>query len=129
MEHLIPLAHPLELTRAGTEPAAERLVQQFTRAGGLQTGSLPELQKAAKEFEGYLISYLLKVMRETVPTGWLDSEAQHVFLSFYDQEIGRLAAERGGLGLGAMFLEHYGAPAAQNPSSSGSSLPIPEPSR
>lgn len=56
-------------------------------------------REAAKEFEGYFISYLLKVMRETVPKGLFENKAGQMFYSFYDQEIGRLSAEAGGLGL------------------------------
>jgi flagellar protein FlgJ len=65
-----------------------------------------ELQKAAREFESYFISYLLKVMRQTVPGGPFDSKAAEQFYSFYDQELGRIASERGALGLGRLVEEH-----------------------
>jgi Rod binding domain-containing protein len=38
-------------------------VEQLARRG--------DLQKASQEFESYFVSYLLKVMRETVPQGEL----------------------------------------------------------
>jgi flagellar protein FlgJ len=65
-----------------------------------------KIREAADAFEGYFISYLLKSMRETVHEGFLKNEAGGMFHSFYDQELGRLAAKAGGLGVGAM-VENY----------------------
>jgi flagellar protein FlgJ len=62
-----------------------------------------EVRKAAQEFEGYFIAYLLKEMRNTVPTGLIENKAGQQFHSFYDQEIGRLAAQAGGFGLAGML--------------------------
>lgn len=69
-------------------------------------GQLADLKEAAHEFEAYFISNLLKVMRETVPKGALDNKGGAYFYSFYDQEIGRLAAEAGGIGLAKMIHEY-----------------------
>lgn len=69
-------------------------------------GQLADLKEAAHEFEAYFISNLLKVMRETVPKGALDNKGGAYFYSFYDQEIGRLASEAGGLGLAKMIHEY-----------------------
>jgi len=66
----------------------------------------PVSPDAAHEFEGYFISNLLRVMRETVPKGALENKGGAYFYSFYDQEIGRLAAESGGLGLARMIQEY-----------------------
>lgn len=80
-------------------------------AGG--TGNSPqEIRAAAREFEGYFLSYLLKIMRETVPKGMLESKAADQFLTFYDQELGRRAAEAGGIGIGRL-VEEYLRQAAQ----------------
>ena len=62
-----------------------------------------EIQKAVKEFEGYFIAYLLKEMRNTVHPGLVKNKEGQQFYTFYDQEIGRLAAQSGGLGLGRML--------------------------
>jgi Rod binding domain-containing protein len=62
-----------------------------------------EVQKAAKEFEGYFIAYLLKEMRNTVHPGLVKNKEGQQFYSFYDQEIGRLAAQNGGIGLSRML--------------------------
>jgi len=68
--------------------------------------STEELRKAAKQYESFFISYLLKVMRETVhETGTTGKDAQY-FYSFYDQEIGNRAAEAGGIGISRM-VEAY----------------------
>lgn len=57
------------------------------------------LSEAAQQFEAYFLSYIMGVMRETVPDGPFDSKAAKAFYSFYDAEIGRLAAQSGGVGL------------------------------
>ncbi len=68
--------------------------------------SVEKIREAGQEFEGFFISYLLKTMRETVHAGLLKNEAGNMFQSFYDQEIGRLAAQAGGFGIGTM-VEAY----------------------
>lgn len=79
-------------------------VPQLRAHGG--PGQLADLKDAAHEFEAYFISNLLKVMRETVPKGALDNKGGAYFYSFYDQEIGRLASEAGGIGLAKMIHEY-----------------------
>jgi peptidoglycan hydrolase FlgJ len=69
-------------------------------------GQMAGLKDAAHEFEAYFISHLLKVMRETVPKGALENKGGAYFYSFYDQEIGRLASEAGGIGLAKMIHEY-----------------------
>ncbi|MDH5429085.1 MAG: rod-binding protein [Nitrospirota bacterium] len=72
-------------------------VEQLARRG--------DLRKASQEFESYFVSYLLKVMRETVPQGELTANKMgEMFYSFYDEEIGRRAAEAGGIGLSDYVL-------------------------
>jgi flagellar protein FlgJ len=75
------------------------------RAQG-RLGQVADLNDAAHEFEAYFISNLLKVMRETVPKGALENKGGAYFYSFYDQEIGRLASEAGGIGLAKMIHEY-----------------------
>ncbi len=59
-----------------------------------------------KQFESYFVSHLLKVMRETVPQGAIANKQGAYFHSFYDEEIGRRAAESGGIGIARMVQEH-----------------------
>jgi peptidoglycan hydrolase FlgJ len=86
-------------------------------------GKQVDLKDAAHEFEAYFISHLLKVMRETVPKGALDNKGGAYFYSFYDQEIGRLASEVGGLGLAKMIHEY--TERNDTPSSFQNQSPIP----
>jgi flagellar protein FlgJ len=65
-----------------------------------------DLKDAAHEFEAYFISNLLKEMRATVPKGVLENKGGSYFYSFYDQEIGRLASEAGGIGFARMIHEY-----------------------
>ena len=61
-----------------------------------------QLIQAGRQFEAYFISYLLKVMRETVPEGTIANKQGAYFYSFYDEEIGVRAAESGGIGIAKM---------------------------
>jgi flagellar protein FlgJ len=65
-----------------------------------------ELLRASQEFESYFLSYLMKVMRETVPKGALTANRMgDMFYSFYDEEIGKRAAQAGGIGLSDYVLD------------------------
>ncbi len=75
-----------------------------------------EVRKAAKEFEGYFIAYLLKEMRNTVHPGLVKNKEGQQFYSFYDQEIGRLAAQNGGIGLSRMLEESLSREVHRSPS-------------
>jgi flagellar protein FlgJ len=86
---------------------AEQAAQKLASFGELEGADRADIERAAKEFEGYFVAYMLKVMRETVPKGLFENKYGEQFYYFYDQEIGRLAAERGGLGFGTMILEQY----------------------
>jgi flagellar protein FlgJ len=70
------------------------------------TAARHQLVQAGRQFEAYFISYLLKVMRETVPQGAIANKPGAYFHSFYDQEIGIRAAESGGIGFTRMVQEH-----------------------
>ena len=64
-----------------------------------------EIRQASEKFESYFLSYLLKVMRSTIPKGELTQNPMgEVYYSFYDEEIGKRAAEVGGIGLSDMIL-------------------------
>jgi len=100
-----------------------------TRIEGTSSSTTPkdpaasrrQLTEAGQQFEAYFISYLLKVMRETVPEGAVTGKYGAYFHSFYDQELGRRAAEAGGIGITQMVREHaetYFAPPPADPSSS-----------
>ncbi|OQW35790.1 MAG: hypothetical protein A4E19_16200 [Nitrospira sp. SG-bin1] len=70
------------------------------------TEAYQQLIQAGRQFEAYFISYLLKVMRETVPEGTLANKQGAYFYSFYDEEIGKRAAESGGIGITKMVQDY-----------------------
>ncbi|MBX3303165.1 MAG: rod-binding protein [Nitrospira sp.] len=85
------------------------------------TETREQLIQAGREFESYFISFLLKVMRETVPEGAIGNKQGAYFYSFYDEEIGFRAAESGGIGIARMVQEyadrHFPAPSVEGSSS------------
>ena len=90
---------PLETSHVTEALAGSKLdqIEQLARRG--------ELLRASQEFESYFVAYMLKVMRETVPQGELTANKMgEMFYSFYDEEIGKLAAQSGGIGLSAYIL-------------------------
>ena len=85
-----PVPRALAQTKGGQ-------VQPLARRG--------DLLKASQEFESYFVAYMLKVMRETVPQGELTANKMgEMFYSFYDEEIGKRAAQAGGIGLSDYVL-------------------------
>lgn len=75
-----------------------------------------ELRQAAKQYEAFFISYLMKVMRETVHETGTAGKGAEYFYSFYDQEVGNRAAEVGGIGITRMveaYIEKNFSPAPQ----------------
>jgi len=70
------------------------------------TEARQQMVQAGRQFEAYFISYLLKVMRETVPEGTIANKQGTYFYSFYDEEIGKRATESGGIGIAKMVQEY-----------------------
>ncbi|MBI4876737.1 MAG: hypothetical protein HY822_19040 [Acidobacteria bacterium] len=72
-------------------------------AGGGAGGRNPEkIRAAAGEFEALLIGSLLKSMREAGSSGWLgggQDQASDSLLEIAEQQMARLMAAQGGLGL------------------------------
>jgi len=80
-----------------------------------------ELIKAAKQYEAFFVSYLMKVMRETVHESEMTGKMGSYFYSFYDQEIGNRASESGGIGITKMvqeYIEKNYSPTVKVPDSS-----------
>jgi flagellar protein FlgJ len=72
-------------------------VEQLARRG--------ELLRASQKFEAYFVSYMMKVMRETIPQGELTANKMgEMFYSFYYEELGNRAAQSGGMGLSDYVL-------------------------
>lgn len=101
-----PIAYGKGLPEVGLARQAGELPAGLSRMSAGAEGNGAGIEQAAKELDAYFISYLMKTMRETVPKeGLLSNKHGDQFYYFYDMEIGRLAAERGGLGFGAMVLD------------------------
>ena len=97
---MIPDMFPLDMTGLSHSVTTGRIdrVEDSIRRG--------ELLRASQEFESYFLSYLMKVMRETVPKGELTANPMgDMYYSFYDEEIGKRAAQAGGIGLSAYVLD------------------------
>lgn len=83
-----------------------------------QTSTLPQgergtddLKKAAKEFESYFISYMLKEMRKTIPADSLlgGGRGEEIYRSFQDEELAKSMVVSGGIGLSdIIFRDLYG---------------------
>jgi peptidoglycan hydrolase FlgJ len=100
--HSLPLYSPMAGIPDSKAQSAENAARALSSHGQV-TRDPAEVRKAAKEFEGYFIAYLLKEMRNTVHPGLVKNKEGQQFYSFYDQEIGRLAAQNGGIGLSRML--------------------------
>jgi len=91
---------PLDMTGFSHSVSPDKIdrVEESSRRG--------ELLRASQEFESYFLSYLMKVMRETIPKGELtENRLGDLYYSFYDEEIGKRAAQAGGIGLSAYVLD------------------------
>jgi murein DD-endopeptidase MepM/ murein hydrolase activator NlpD len=66
-----------------------------------------ELKKAAHEFEALFVSYLLKVMRQTIEESGLTDGGfgKSVYTELFDEEMSRTVAQQGPLGLSALILK------------------------
>jgi len=66
-----------------------------------------KLRKTCGDFESVLISQMLKSMRQTMTTSGLTGNGlgKGVYDPLFDQEVGRLLAKRGGLGIGKVIYD------------------------
>ena len=87
--------------------------------GGIELGMLRHLAEperraeAAKQFEAMMVEHLLKTMRPDTPA---DPEAEalsgsETYRDLAEQQLARALAERGGLGIARMILQHLRDPA------------------
>jgi len=85
---------------------------QLTQITGPE-GRVPDDKKAAEQFEGWMVSFMAKQMRESVKDGPWSSGAMSTFADLFDQEIGTRVAESGGFGLQEDLLRSIRHPAGQ----------------
>ena len=76
------------------------------------------IQKVAQEFEGLLITQLLKVMRKSIPeSGMLGGGAgKSIYQSMFDEQIAKSASEGRGFGLKEVISESLGVKNSTGPS-------------
>ncbi len=68
-------------------------------------GKVTDDVKAAQKFEGWMVSFMAKEMRESVKEGPWSTGAMATFADLFDQEIGERVAESGGFGLQKDLLQ------------------------
>ncbi len=70
-----------------------------------------ELKKASKEFESIFISYLLKVMRDTIEESGLTEggPGKDIYTELFDQEMSRSIADHGALGISDLIYKSLSA--------------------
>jgi murein DD-endopeptidase MepM/ murein hydrolase activator NlpD len=99
--------------------SGERFESQV-RAAQKSGKDQPEaLRKVAQEFESLFISYLLKVMRETIEESGLTEGGfgKGIYTDLFDQELSRKVAQTGGLGISDMIYRRLGPEAAKSETS------------
>ncbi|MFH1573519.1 MAG: peptidoglycan DD-metalloendopeptidase family protein [Acidobacteriota bacterium] len=88
-------------------PLADSFTQAAARfEGRVREGGRLGVQETAAEFESLFISYLLKVMRETIQESGLfeGSPGKDVYAEMFDQELAKVMGQRGVLGIGDLLL-------------------------
>jgi len=70
-----------------------------------------QLQQAAREFEAIFVSYLLKVMRETMEESGLTGEGmgKTVYAELFDQELARSISSNGSFGIADLLVRRITA--------------------
>ncbi len=68
---------------------------------GLDVGGAPQqkVEEAARQFEGFFVSMLMKTMRETMASELFSGDGADVWGSVFDETMGNEIAKAGGLGL------------------------------
>jgi murein DD-endopeptidase MepM/ murein hydrolase activator NlpD len=111
------ISNPLDspLLRAGEQ--FERTVR--SKSGTDEAG----LRKAASEFESLFVSYLLKVMRETIDESTAEGSGfgRQIYTELFDQEVARGMAQRGVLGIGDMVVHRLESAKSAEPDTPASS--------
>jgi flagellar protein FlgJ len=87
--------------------------------------NMDKIKETTEEFESFLLYYVLKSMRDTVPkSDFFHSNAEDIFTSMLDQEIAKNSAHRaGGLGLAQIMQQQLTNRGNQTLESRGLSAP------
>jgi len=105
------------------DKAGEKLARQIQSAQSSRLSGKPdELKKAAQDFESLFISYLLKVMRDTIDESGLVEDGgfgKTVYTELFDEELSKSVAQRGALGIADMLYKRLGPGTTNGPESTG----------
>lgn len=102
----------LDLTSQRSEQIQNRIRDAATAAPAQKRA---ELKKAAQEFEALFVSYLLKVMRETIEESGLTEGGlgKGIYTDLFDQEMSRSIGRHGVLGISDLLLKSFAADKAE----------------
>ena len=85
--------------------------------GGIELGMMRHLAEperraeAAKQFEAMMVQHLLKTMRPDPPDPEADAlSGSETYRDLAEQQLAQALAERGGLGIARMILQHLREP-------------------
>jgi murein DD-endopeptidase MepM/ murein hydrolase activator NlpD len=112
MQNSVIVGLPASPYADGLNRAGEQLRSRISAAEAA-TGQVRDaaLKKAANEFEALFVSYLLKVMRETIEESGLTDGGfgKTIYTELFDEQMSRTVAQQGPLGLSALILKGLGA--------------------
>lgn len=105
MKTISPAHVDFELIRLGGK--TEKLAAGVKEGG---SANADEARRAAREFESFLLYYLIKTMRETVQESEFfgNRRSEQVYRSMLDEQVANRLAERGGLGMGDAIYRQIG---------------------
>jgi murein DD-endopeptidase MepM/ murein hydrolase activator NlpD len=92
--------------------SADRIQSQLRAAASSPAGSKNiDVKKAAQEFESLFVSYMLKVMRETVEESGLmeGGLGKDIYSDLFDQEVARGISQQSVLGIADMIYKRLSA--------------------
>jgi murein DD-endopeptidase MepM/ murein hydrolase activator NlpD len=112
MQNTVIFGLPASPYADGLNRSGEQLRSRINAAESA-TGQVrdAELKKAANEFEALFVSYLLKVMRETIEESGLTDGGfgKTIYTELFDEQMSRTVAQQGPLGLSALILKGLAA--------------------
>ncbi len=125
MKNISPLQTGFE--QSGFLGKAERMEKKFA-GSSVHSKDKKEALKAGQEFESFLLTFMIKKMRDTVQQSDLlgNRKAENIYRSMLDEQIAHELSQQGGLGLADRIsrqLEHQSG-AAHAPSEAQSTLPV-----
>lgn len=91
---------------------AQRMETAVRRAQGRleEERDLERLRQAAEDFEALFLQQLFSVMRRSIPKGGLfeESFARQTYEDMFYEELSKVSAQAGGLGLADMIMQQLG---------------------